>query len=81
MQALQIPADIQTIDAFLGQMLLDLTDVMADEVREWRSELRSAVKEWKIGGPQPDWQGFREWMNDICYEDGMPALFPTIEEE
>jgi hypothetical protein len=81
MQALQIPEDIQTIYAFLGQMLLELSDVMAEEVREWRAELRSAIKEWKNGGLEPDWQGFREWMNDICHEDGMPALFPTTEEE
>ena len=75
-----IPEDIQTIYAFLGQMLLDLTDLMAEEVREWCAELRTAVQGWKNGGSEPDWQAFREWMNDICHEDGMPALFPTEKE-
>jgi hypothetical protein len=75
-----IPEDIQTIYSFLGQMLQDLTDLMAEEVREWRAELRAAVKDWKSGGSEPDWQAFREWMNDICHEDGMPALFPTEKE-
>lgn len=74
-----IPEDIQTIYAFLGQMLVELTDLMAQEAREWRAELRAAVKEWKGGGPEPDWQMFRVWMNDICHEDGMPALFPEEE--
>lgn len=76
-----IPEDIQVIYSFLGQMLPDLTDLMAEEVREWRAELRTAVKDWKCGGPEPDWRAFRDWMNDICHEDGMPALFPTEEEK
>ncbi len=75
-----IPEDIQTTYAFLGQMLPDLTDLMAEEVREWRAELRAAVKDWKSRGPEPDWQAFREWMNDICHEDGTPALFLTEKE-
>lgn len=80
MQASQIPQDIRTIYSFLGQMLPELTDLMAIEVREWRAELRTAVREWKDGNPEPDWQGFRDWMNDICHDDGMPALFPASEE-
>lgn len=75
-----IPKDIHTIDTFLGQIWMELTDVMAMEVGEWRVELRAAVKDWKGGGLEPDWQGFREWMNDICHDDGMPALFPPTEE-
>lgn len=74
-----VPEDIQTIYFFLGQLLLDLTDLMAMEVREWRAELRIAVKDWKAGGVEPDWQAFRGWMNDICREDGMPVLFPEKE--
>ena len=75
-----VPEDIRTINAFLGQILLELTDVMAEEVREWRIELRAAVQDWKAGDPEPDWQAFRDWMNDICRDDGMPALFPPSEE-
>lgn len=80
MQKTQIPEDIRAIYAFLGQIRVELTDVMAEEVCEWRAELRAAVEDWKGGSPEPDWQAFREWMNNICREDGMPALFPTEEE-
>ena len=76
-----VPEDIRTIYTFLGQMLPELTDLMAEEVREWRAELRATVKDWKSGGSEPDWQAFREWMNDICHEDGMPTLFPTEKEK
>jgi len=66
MQASQIPQDIRTIYSFLGQMLPELTDLMAIEVREWRAELRAAVQDWMNGGSEPDWQGFRDWMNDVA---------------
>ena len=71
-----IPADISEVYIELGWMLSDLTDVMAEEVKEWRSELRQAVKDWKAGGAEPDWGSFQDWMNDICRDDGMPSLFP-----
>lgn len=66
MQASQIPQDIRTIYSFLGQMLPELTDLMAIEVREWRAELRAAVQDWLNGSSEPDRQGFREWMNDVA---------------
>ena len=80
MQASQIPQDIRTIYAFLSQMLPELTDLMATEVSEWRIELLAAIQDWVDGGAEPDWQGFRDWMNDICHDDGMPALFPAVKE-
>jgi hypothetical protein len=64
--ASKVPEDIRTIYAFLGQILVELTDLMAEEVREWRAELRAAVKDWQDGSPEPDWQAFREWMNDAA---------------
>jgi len=73
-----IPADISEVYIELGWMLSDLTDVMAEEVKEWRSELRQAVKDWKAGGAEPDWGSFQDWMNDICRDDGMPILFPQM---
>jgi hypothetical protein len=76
-----IPEDIRTVYGFLGQILVELTDLMAEEVREWRADLRAAVEDWKGGGPEPDWQSFREWMNEICREDGMPTLFTAKKEE
>jgi len=73
-----IPGDIVDVYHELGWMLSDLTDVMAEEVKEWRSELRQAVKDWKAGGAEPDWGSFQDWMNDICRDDGMPILFPQM---
>lgn len=71
----RIPADIAEIYSTLGWLLSDLSDLMSIEVKEWRGELRQAVKEWKGGGVEPDWQGFRDQMNEICRDDGMPILF------
>lgn len=76
-----IPEDIRTVYGFLGQIMVELTDLMAEQVREWREELRAAIRDWKGGSSEPDWHSFREWMNDICREDGMPTLFTAKEEE
>ena len=76
-----IPEDIRTVYGFLGQIQVELTDLMTEEVRELRADLRAAVEDWKGGGPEPDWQPFREWVKDICREDGMPTLFPAKEEK
>ena len=70
-----LPTDIADIYSMLGWMLSDLTDLMVEEVREWRGELHQALRDWKAGGTEPDWQNFRDWMNDICDDDGMPKLF------
>ena len=74
-----LPADITDVYSMLGWMLSDLSDLMAEEVKEWRSELRQAVRDWKAGGAEPDWQSFRDWMNEICTDDGMPRLFGAEE--
>ena len=74
-----LPADIAEAYSLLGLLLLDLTDVMAEEVKEWRGELRQALRDWKAGGAEPNWQNFRDWMNDICADDGMPKLFGAKE--
>lgn len=70
-----IPADVAAVYSALGALLLDLTDAMAEDVKEWRSDLRQAIRDWKAGGDEPDWPSFRDSMNDICHDDGMPALF------
>jgi len=70
-----LPADIADVYGMLGWMLSDLSDLMAEEVKEWRDELRQVVRDWKAGGAEPGWQGFRDWMNEICADDGMPPLF------
>lgn len=70
-----LPADIADVYSAMGGMILDLSDLMAEEVKEWRSDLRNACREWKQSGIEPDWQSFRDWMVDICDGDGMPPLF------
>jgi len=70
-----LPADIADVYGMLGWMLSDLSDLMAEDVKEWRSDLRNACREWKQSGIEPAWQSFRDWMNDICAGDGMPLLF------
>lgn len=76
-----IPEDIRTVYSILVLILPELTDSMAVGVREWRAELRAAIRAWRKGEPEPDWQSFRDWMNCICREDGMPLLFPHIPPE
>jgi hypothetical protein len=73
--AYQVPEDIIEVDRTLGSLLPDLTDTMMQETRDWRTELRAAIREWKGGAQEPDWQSYRDRMNDICMEDGMPRLF------
>jgi len=70
-----IPEDIREgYDIFI-HFFLDLTDTMQEEVREWRDDLKIAIRVWKAGGKEPDWNGFRESANEICREDGMPSIF------
>jgi hypothetical protein len=70
-----IPNDISEAYSMLKTLLYDLPDIMIDEVKEWMGALREDYRIWKGGGKEPDWQNFREWMNEICAEDAMPKLF------
>jgi hypothetical protein len=72
-----IPADIHEGYSVFTNYFLDLTDTMQIEVKEWRSELKEAIQVWKKGGPEPDWQAFRDSANEICNEDGMPNIFES----
>ena len=71
-----VPADILQVQNFLDDMHASLSDVMAMEVEEWSDELLNVVADWKDEGSEPDWQSFRNWLNRICADDGMPTLFP-----
>ncbi len=73
-----VPADILQVQDFLEGLREDLSDVMAMEVEEWSDELLDVVAAWKDDdGPEPDWQGLRDWLKRIRGDDGMPPLFPN----
>ena len=78
----QVPLDILQVDSFLRDFRTDLTDVMMMAVDEWSAALRDDIRAWQESdGPEPGWQSFRDWMNDICREDAMPLLFPKLPAE
>ena len=72
----QVPLDILQVDSFLRDFRTDLTDVMMMAVDEWSAALRDDLRSWQMSnGPEPGWQSFRDWMNEICREDATPAVF------
>ena len=69
-----VPADILQVQDFLEALREDLSDVMAMEVEEWSDELLDVVAAWKDDeGPEPDWQGLRDWLNRICALSARPT--------
>jgi hypothetical protein len=75
------PADISEAYGMLRWMMSDLTDTMQEEAREWMAELRVEFAAWVRGDcREPDWQAYRESMNEICREDGMPSLFKEVQD-
>ena len=71
----KIPQDFRDVVALLREAKDDLTDKMAEDVKEWRAELAEAICAWVLNGPEPNWQHFRESLNEICDDDGSPRLF------
>ena len=65
-----IPKDVRAVVSMLRSLMLDLSDTMQEETREWLAEVNEQAQD---GGQE--WDGLRGWLNDICAEDGMPALF------
>ena len=62
-----IPADVRAVVSMLRSLMLDLSDSMQGEAREWLAEVNEQAQD-----RGQEWDGLREWMNDICREDGMP---------
>jgi len=78
-QTKSVPSDIAEVYSLIKTMINDLTDLMAEDAKEWLSELRNDVGAWRNdGGKEPDWDNFRSWMNEICSDDGMPHLFEEV---
>jgi hypothetical protein len=71
----RLPQDIRDVVTLLSDNAASLTDVMAEQVREVFDNLGDELRAWCDGGPEPDWPGYRGWINEICRDDGMPALF------
>ncbi len=62
----QVPLDILQVDSFLRDFRTDLTDVMMMAVDEWSAALRDDLRSWqKSDGPEPGWQSFRDWTNEV----------------
>jgi hypothetical protein len=75
-----VPADIADIVIFLRSMYSELSDVFACESRDRIKIIAEDYKAWKSGtGSEPDWDSFRLDINSMCFDDGMPALFPDVE--
>jgi hypothetical protein len=71
----KIPDDIKQAYNLYTMLNSDLSDLMQGEVNEWLSELKADIRRWKAGGKEPDWQGFRDWSNEMTRDDGLPDLF------
>ena len=74
-----VPEDIREVYSMLRSIRYDLTDTMLVEFNEWIAELKYDITDAKQTGCPPDWDNYRSWMNDICANDGMPALFDKVE--
>lgn len=57
----------------------DMSDWMQCELHEPMAMIKEETALWKAGGKEPDWADYAEWFNQICIEDGMPALFVSDE--
>ena len=76
------PSDIREIYSFVKSFRSEFTDTMMMDVNEWIRSLRDDFQDWGMhDGEQPNWQSYRDWMNEICSDDGMPPLFPPTETE
>lgn len=58
----------------------DMTDWFVEEIRDVLYDLNKDAKAYRNGGPEPDWQGYADAINEVLREDGMPALFATVNE-
>jgi hypothetical protein len=58
----------------------DMTDWFHEAAGECMASFKEDYMAYKEGGPPPDWASYAEEFNDYLREDGMPNLFPTVEE-
>lgn len=60
--------------------MADMTDWFQEEIREVLYCLNQEAKAYRNGGPEPDWQDYADSINEVLREDGMPALFASVNE-
>lgn len=61
--------------------MADMTDWFQEEIREVLYCLAEDVRRYRAGGQEPDWQSYAHSINEVLREDGMPALFASVNEE
>jgi hypothetical protein len=71
-----VPADILEIFNFLMSMRSECSDLFGCLFKEYFDDLKEEIREWKKeDGSEPDWDYYRQCVNDLCRDDGMPVLF------
>ena len=68
------PADVNTAITTMYEMRHDLPDVMLEPLQDLYTEYRICMRSWQAGGDEPGWNYFREAMNEMCRDEGMPLI-------
>jgi hypothetical protein len=69
------PEDVKEAMATLYSLRKELPDVVLEPIEEMVFEYRATLRGWRDGdGDAPDWNAFRDWINEICVEAEMPPL-------
>jgi hypothetical protein len=75
-QVKPIPEDIREVISMLCGIRDELPDLFASEFNELYLDLKVSIRRWfEDGCMEPDWEYFREEINRLCEDDGMPMLF------
>ncbi|MFZ6029850.1 MAG: hypothetical protein ACOYYS_19220 [Chloroflexota bacterium] len=61
----------------LGWLLEDLDECTADEVRQWRADVRTATRAERETGKVQNWSALAESVNEILTAEGYPEVIPT----
>lgn len=69
-----IPEDVREALNLLYSMRHELPDTMLEPIRDIVENYRDDIHEWDKTGKKPDWDYYRNAINEICDDDGMPHL-------
>lgn len=74
-----VPDDINEIFGFLVSMREECSDLFACQFKELFDECKEDIRSWKKeDGSEPDWDYYRQCINELCADDGMPILFTDV---